>query len=383
MVLTGKQSLDYSGGVSAEDNFGIGGYDRVMGPNGQAQYWAPNLVAARARCCSRTTTTPTSRPASGTHGAPTRPTRVDRDVAGSPTRRRATDFRTVGDIFSAETNTERKKPFDIRTGDARGDRPGPRAARALGARWPTPTPRSSSTPTWAGTRSRCSGSSRGRSPGTASCPRTGPTSGPRGRCSRCRRRRPRARSTPPAATARWWCWPTCPASTARRSRCASASSSTAPRSAGRSSTSTGPIVFCVVSRYHGGAFVVFSGALNDNMEVVAVEGSYASVIGGAPAAAVVFTRDVQHPHRRRPAGDGARGAAGAGDGRRAGAPAGRARRRPRGRALREARRGGRRVRQIHNIERALEVGSVDTIIPAEGLRPLLVAAIERGLARSS
>ena len=47
MVLTGKQSLDFSGGVSAEDNFGIGGYDRVMGPNGQAQYWAPNLAAAR------------------------------------------------------------------------------------------------------------------------------------------------------------------------------------------------------------------------------------------------------------------------------------------------------------------------------------------------
>ncbi|MET0897128.1 MAG: biotin carboxylase N-terminal domain-containing protein, partial [Mycobacterium sp.] len=46
MVLTGKQSLDYSGGVSAEDNFGIGGYDRVMGPNGQAQYWVPNLAAA-------------------------------------------------------------------------------------------------------------------------------------------------------------------------------------------------------------------------------------------------------------------------------------------------------------------------------------------------
>src|SRR3712207_7859273 len=46
MVLTGKHSLDYSGGVSAEDNFGIGGYDRVMGPNGQAQYWAPDLTGA-------------------------------------------------------------------------------------------------------------------------------------------------------------------------------------------------------------------------------------------------------------------------------------------------------------------------------------------------
>src|SRR6202043_1836208 len=46
----------------------------------------------------------------------------------------------------------------------------------------------------------------------------------------------------------------------------------------------GPIVFCVVSRYHGGAFVVFSATLNDSMEVAAVAGSYASVIGGAPPA---------------------------------------------------------------------------------------------------
>ena len=54
----------------------------------------------------------------------------------------------------------------------------------------------------------------------------------------------------------------------------------------------GPFVLCVVSRYHGGAFVVFSATLNDDMEVLAVEGSFASVIGGAPAAAVVFTREV-------------------------------------------------------------------------------------------
>ena len=54
----------------------------------------------------------------------------------------------------------------------------------------------------------------------------------------------------------------------------------------------GPIVFCVISRYHGGAFVVFSKALNPNMTVLAVEGSFASVIGGAPAAAVVFAGDV-------------------------------------------------------------------------------------------
>src|SRR5206468_7239932 len=38
-----------------------------------------------------------------------------------------------------------------------------------------------------------------------------------------RRRRPRGRSTRPAATGHWWCWPTCPASTAHRTRCATCS----------------------------------------------------------------------------------------------------------------------------------------------------------------
>src|SRR6202011_5014178 len=62
----------------------------------------------------------------------------------------------------------------------------------------------------------------------------------------------------------------------------------------------GPIVFCVVSRYHGGAVVVFSAALNDLMEVVPREGSRASVIGGAPAAAVVFANEVNARTRRDP-----------------------------------------------------------------------------------
>jgi hypothetical protein len=50
----------------------------------------------------------------------------------------------------------------------------------------------------------------------------------------------------------------------------------------------GPIRLLRGLRYHGGAFVVFSKTLNDVMEVMAVEGSFASVIGGAPAAGVVF-----------------------------------------------------------------------------------------------
>src|SRR5947207_13545364 len=60
----------------------------------------------------------------------------------------------------------------------------------------------------------------------------------------------------------------------------------------------GPIVFCVISRYHGGAYVVFSRALNEGLEVAALEGTYASVIGGAPAAAVVFAGEVETRTRK-------------------------------------------------------------------------------------
>ena len=107
----------------------------------------------------------------------------------------------------------------------------------------------------------------------------------------------------------------------------------------------GPFVLCVVSRYHGGAFVVFSATLNDDMEVLAVEGSFASVIGGAPAAAVVFTRDVDErtraDQRVRPLEAGRRRRQRRGRRR----PAGRAAPSRASRAHREARRGRRRVRR--------------------------------------
>jgi acetyl-CoA carboxylase carboxyltransferase component len=143
----------------------------------------------------------------------------------------------------------------------------------------------------------------------------------------------------------------------------------------------GPIVFCVVSRYHGGAFVVFSGVLNDNMEVIAIEGSYASVIGGAPAAAVVFTRDVttrtsKDPRvteleaRLKEADEGQQASL------RAELAAVRT-------AVRSEKLGevAEEFENVHNIERARSVGSVDAIIPARELRPYLVGAVERGISR--
>ena len=114
MVLTGKQALDYSGGVSAEDNFGIGGYERIMGPNGQAQYRAPDLAAACAVLLAyyeRTYVAPGERFPRRAHTDDP----LDRDVGASPHEAPDSDLETVGAIFSQETNPGRKKPFDIRS----------------------------------------------------------------------------------------------------------------------------------------------------------------------------------------------------------------------------------------------------------------------------
>jgi len=142
----------------------------------------------------------------------------------------------------------------------------------------------------------------------------------------------------------------------------------------------GPIVFCVVSRYHGGAFVVFSKTLNDRMQVLAVEGSYASVIGGAPAAGVVFTGEVDRRTSadprvaalERPAldGDGVQRA-------RLVAELEEVRTAVRSEKLGEV---AAEFDAVHSIERAVAVGSVDGIISAAELRPALIDAVEHGLA---
>ena len=145
----------------------------------------------------------------------------------------------------------------------------------------------------------------------------------------------------------------------------------------------GPIVFAVISRYHGGAFVVFSKALNPRMTVLAVEGSYASVIGGAPAAAVVFAGDVdartQADPRVKEAEHAASTAGPSGSSGRAALVATAAEVRS---AVRAEKLGqvAAEFDAVHNIHRAVKVGSVDEVISAAELRPKIIAAIEKGLA---
>ncbi len=380
MVLTGKQALDFSGAVSAEDNFGIGGYHRVMGPNGQAQYWAPTFADACSLLLQHYELTyvvpgerfPRRRPTSDP---------VDRDVRVSPHATLANcPFQTVGDVFSAELNPERKQPFDMRS--------------IMGAvadsdsvpleRWKHLRDGDTSI-VWDTTVGGIPVSLLGIESHTVGRQGFVPADGP------------------PA----WTSGTLFPHSSRKTARAVNAASGNRPlvvlanlsgfdgspesmrrrqlefgAEIGRAVTNfDGPIVFVVVSRYHGGAFVVFSKALNSGMEIAAVEGSYASVIGGAPAAATVFAREVkqrtEQDSRVRAAREAAAAASGT-DAARLRTFLAKATEQVRSEKLGEV---ADEFDGIHTIERALRVGSVDRIIAACDLRPYVVDALERGIAR--
>jgi acetyl-CoA carboxylase carboxyltransferase component len=143
----------------------------------------------------------------------------------------------------------------------------------------------------------------------------------------------------------------------------------------------GPIVFCVISRYHGGAYVVFSQYLNENMQVVALEGSHASVIGGAPAAAVVFASEVKARTQADPRVQELEKQISQADG------AEKARLRAQMDALFKAVYSEKlgevadEFDRIHSVQRALRVGALNQIIPAANLRSYLIEAVERGRQR--
>jgi acetyl-CoA carboxylase carboxyltransferase component len=382
MVLTGKYALDYSGGVSAEDNFGIGGFERVMGQNGQGQYWAPDLQTACLLLLRHYDLTYVAPGERFPRRAPTDDP-SDRDVCASPHAAvEGADFVTVGDVFSAERNPDRKKPFDIRS-----------VMRAAVDQDHEPLER------W----HRMAGAETGvvwdaHLGGIPVCVL--------GIESHTQRREGFVPADGPEV---WSSGTLYPLSSKKLARAINAASGNRPlvvlanlsgfdgspesmrslqleygAEIGRAIVNfEGPIVFVVVSRYHGGAFVVFSKRLNEHMEIAAVEGSFASVIGGAPAAAVVFSREVDSrtkPDERVQALDQQIAAAPDADQQHL-----RARRDDLWQHVRSEKLGevADEFANVHTIQRALRVGSVDRIIPASELRPYLIAALERGIERYS
>jgi acetyl/propionyl-CoA carboxylase alpha subunit/acetyl-CoA carboxylase carboxyltransferase component len=380
MVLTGKQALDFSGGVSAEDNFGIGGYERIMGPNGQAQYWAPDVAAACRLLLAyygHTYVAPGERfPRRAGTSDP-----IDRDIASAPHHARSSDLARVGDVFSDAANPGRKKPFDMRS-----------IMRAVADADREPLER------WGGMRDAEVAIVWDAHLGGRPVSLIGIES------------RPLVRKgmVPADGPEQWTSGTLFPRASKKLARAINAASGRRPvvvlanlagfdgspesmrewqlefgAEIGRAVVNfDGPIVFCVVSRYHGGAFVVFSQRLNEQLEAVALEGAHASVIGGAPAAAVVFAREVEQAAAKDErivaldaeiaAADGAR----------------RVRLREQRAALWDTvlaeRRGAFAAEfdKVHSVERAVAMGSVSGVIAPAKLRPYLIDAVERGICRT-
>jgi acetyl-CoA carboxylase carboxyltransferase component len=139
----------------------------------------------------------------------------------------------------------------------------------------------------------------------------------------------------------------------------------------------GKLLFVVVSRYHGGAYVVFSRELNPQMRAAALAGSYASVIGGPAAAAVVFPREVRRRANADPRVAALRARAEA-----AADPAVRAALRSQlERLLHDVTLEmqaavAAEFDAVHTVERARQVGSLETILEPGALRPELIRWLE-------
>jgi acetyl-CoA carboxylase carboxyltransferase component len=271
MVLAGKQALDDSGDVSAEDDQGIGGYERIMGPNGQAHYFARDLGEAcrtLLRHYEHTWVAPGERfPRPVPTGDPR-----DRDVRGFP---HGGELATVGDVLSETTNPGRGKPFEIR-----------RVMSAVIDQDHAPLER------WYGMRDAeiavvwdaCLGSHSVCLLGFESKPL------------------PRLGFVPVYGPDHWTGGTLSPLSAKKVARAINCASGNRPlvilanlsgfdgspesmrhgqleygAEIGRALVNfQGPIVLCVLSRDPGGTLVVFSAALNDNMEVAALEGGHAA-----------------------------------------------------------------------------------------------------------
>lgn len=375
MVLTGKQSLDFSGGVSAEDNYGIGGYDRVMGPNGQAQYWAPNLAGAIGVLMAHYEHTYVMPGEPGPRRAPTSDA-ADRDISSYPHRVPGCEFTTVGEVFSARFNPDRKKAFDIRTVMAAVcDVDHPRLERWAGMGDADTTVvmdvRIGGFPVCLlGFESRPV-SRRGFPPTDGPDVYTAGTLFPRSSKKAARAINAASGNRPLVVLANLSGFDGSPESMRNLQLEYGAE-------IGRAIVNfRGPIVFVVISRYHGGAFVVFSRRLNENMTVLAVEGSFASVIGGAPAAAVVFSGEVDKrvaaELQVRDLEQQVRGA----DGDAHAAlqlELASVRAAVRAQKISEV---AAEFDAVHDIHRAVAVGSVDKVIPAAALRPEIIAALAR------
>lgn len=375
MVLTGRAALEASGSVSAEDEAAIAGFERVMGPNGEGQYYARNLVEAYALLYHHYRF---SYVVPGEAG----PRRIR---SQDPRDRLVTEFATepsdghefsrVSEIFDDASNPDRKRPFAMRalmqavvdqdTGHLERWRAFQGAETAIV--WDSSL--GGHPVCLIGIESR-NISRGGEHAADGPTHWTGGTLFPRSSKKVARALAAASGNRPVVVLANLSGFDGSPESMRELQLEYGAEIARAVVNF------RGPLLFLVVSRYHGGAYVVFSRALNESLRAAAVEGSFASVIGGGPAAAVVFAREARARASREPR-------------------IVKLRRRAQENRSAEARDAFEASWQavllekqaelagefdaIHSVERAREVGSLERIVSAEEIRPYLVSLLEEGV----
>jgi acetyl-CoA carboxylase carboxyltransferase component len=364
LVLTGRAALEVSGSVAAEDEVAIGGFERVMGPNGEAHHLVRDLADAWRVLYRHYEYSYVVPGEAGPRRAATADP-ASRSVCDSPwPPHEEGGFARVGDLFDPALNGERKRPFGMRAlmaavVDADGgwlERWRGMAGAETAIVWDARV--GGFAATLVGIESR-------------NVPREGhlPADGP------------------PA----WTAGTLFPLSSKKVARALAAASGNRPvivlanlsgfdgspesmrklqleygaEIARAVVNFAGPLLFVVVSRYHGGAYVVFSKQLNPRLRVAAVEGSFASVIGGGPAAAVIFRQEVRARSLADPRVAALRG----------GDPAEYERVLAAVLAEKQAETAV-AFDAVHTAERALRVGSLDARIAPDAIRPWIVEELE-------
>jgi acetyl-CoA carboxylase carboxyltransferase component len=366
IVLTGRAALEASGAVSAEDEVGIGGFERIMGPNGEAQYYAHSLTDAYRILYQHYSYTYVVPGEVGPRRSSTTDP-ADRAVTEAPFEAQdGQDFQTVGDIFDDSSNPGRKRPFAMRElMRAVIDQDGSHLERwraMVGAEtaivWDTHL----------GGHPICligiesqNLTREGYRPLDGPAVWSGGTLFPLSSKKVARVLCAASGNRPVVILANLSGFDGSPESMRKLQLEYGAEIARAVVNF------QGPLLFVVVSRYHGGAYVVFSRMLNDRLRAAALEGSYASVIGGSAAAAVVFTREV----RARAAADPR-----VVELRQAGAPREELERTLAAVTLEKRAELAAEFDAIHSVQRARDVGSLESIIAPRQLRPYLVELLD-------
>ena len=375
MVLTGKKALEYSGSVSGPSNEAIGGLD-IMEPNGEVHYSASDLNRAFDILFRHYDMTYVPPEGTYTRWVETRDG-ATRDITLNAYDGPG-DFTQLGEVLDEATNPGRKKPFAIR--------------RLMGAvldsdvlpleRWPNLAD---------GETAVVLLGQLGGQPVTMIGIESMPIK--------------RKGNRPVDGPDTWMSGTLFPQSSRKVARAIRAASGVHPvvvlanlsgfdgspeslrnrqleygAELGKAVVEfDGPFIFCVVARYHGGAYVVFSQRLNPQLEASALAGSYASVIGGAPAAHVVFPREVRKRTLARQDVKAARQAL------EDASPEDTLRQRENFEEVFRAAEAAvqaelaRAFDAYHSVERAQKVGSLSTILQATELRTFLCARVQQSV----